>query len=112
MPADLAALDALWKAATPGPWKVVPQSGHCEDYIVTEHPDFQPVVESGIVSWRNYVGQTSIAHGQEGPHRFSHDAALIAALHNAWPALRDRVRDLEAQVDTLKTEIAELTYAY
>ena len=61
------------KTATPGPWKVVPIKGYTEDYIVTEHPDWQGPMHT------NYIGETGLAAGQgTRPQKFQHDSAYIA----------------------------------
>jgi hypothetical protein len=38
---DLVALKKAAEGATPGPWKVKPIKGYTDDYVVTEHPDYQ-----------------------------------------------------------------------
>lgn len=71
----LSDLRKLAEAATPGPWRVEPQHGYTEDYIVTNHPSWQG---PGLL---RYVGECGLAHGQEKrPQKFQDDAAYIAAL--------------------------------
>ena len=73
----------LEKIATPGPWRVEPQKGYTDDYIVTLHPDFAPDSDK---PWRHYIGETGHAGGKP-TQNFSNDAALIAALRNLAPRL-------------------------
>ena len=68
-------LRALSEEATPGPWRVRPTKGHCDDHIVTDHPDFQQKPHG------NYVGETSYAAGH-AEQRFAEDSALIAEAVN------------------------------
>jgi hypothetical protein len=66
-PPDLTTLDALYAAATPGPWEF-----------------------SGIEL--SSPGEPNPTHGQ-----LEANAALIASLVNAFPALSARIRELEAE---------------
>jgi hypothetical protein len=70
---DLAALDALYQAATPGEWRQGTR------------------ISSGIIAGRESVGD----------FLRSADAALIAALHNAWPALRLAYEAWEADCEAV-----------
>lgn len=82
-PDDIDALQATWKAATAGEWVV--------SEAVDEH--------WGAVS-------TAVNYGSErrgdplGTYGFTpENAAVIVALHNAWPAIYERLRELEAERD-------------
>lgn len=78
---DLAALDALLDAATPGEWTP-------RDFVVV--PDMR---------------RQKFDHQSSPLGSFSvEDAALIAALHNAWPAIRRRLEIGDAAV-----EVCDLT---
>lgn len=91
MPADtpdLAALDALYRAATPGPWDARPEQN--------EHG----LTGAWIVSGDSVSIRVRAPNGEQGEN----NAALIAALHNAWPALR---RELE--IGRAAVEVCDLT---
>ena len=89
MPADLATLDALFAAATPGPWEVC--SHHDGRHRTIDSPH-GAVVDSETV------------HGLDWCVVSAADAALIAALHNAWPSLKRRLEIGDAAV-----EVCDLT---
>lgn len=125
MPADLdlAALDALFKAATPGPWCTIPYGEKGDGGVqigVAYGPDDQDCTtpltghlpecdENGEPI--DYYFDSMVAdieccrsNSEASPGA---DAALIAALHNAWPSLR---RDLEigrAAVEVIEAEAKE-----
>lgn len=93
-PSSLLTLRELERQATPGPWRTVPQRGHTDTYIVSDHPDEQGTPH------RNYVGETGFGQGQKR-HRYDANANLIAAMRNALPSLlqaAERVIELEAKV--------------
>jgi hypothetical protein len=80
---DLAALDALWKAATPGEWMVTADEPK-RVYRVDGHGRFWPVFDAA-----------------------AEDATFIAALHNAWPALHRRLEIGDAAVEVIDAEAKE-----
>ena len=82
---DLAALDALFAAATPGEWTAVERRINGSRWSEIEtRPGEGDVIGCPVMS--------------------PEDAALIAALHNAWPALR---RELE--IGRAAVEVCDLT---
>lgn len=83
-------LDALHAAATAGPWEVLvtPESPFCEWRVVGPH----------------YDDAFSDA-GQSPCDDDTRDA--IVAIHNAWPAFSARLRAAEADVERLRSEVAE-----
>ena len=82
---DLATLDALFAAATPGEWTAVECHVNGSRWSEVEtRPGEGDVIGCPVMT--------------------SEDAALIAALHNAWPAIRRRLAIGDAAV-----EVCDLT---
>ena len=102
MPADLAALDELFKAATPGAWEQDSEKtdeGH-KTYVMFG-PDgsrlFDALNSSAVLVQYDY----SDDGGSEWDETARCNFALIAALHNAWPALRRELEIGRAAVEVI-----------
>lgn len=82
---DLAALDALYQAATPGEWKPQMRDGSrfADGSLV-----MLLMADGGIAAY-------DIAEP---------DARWIAALHNAWPAIKRRLEIGDAAVEVWRAE--------
>jgi hypothetical protein len=94
---ELDALAALLERATPGPWSVMREYSNRFAYPVT--------TASGEESEQNW----------EPYHHYSNadtDAALIAALRNAAPALLRQVREQAAEIERLRAENERWLDAY
>ena len=101
---ELERLRSLYEASTPGSWRVEPMKGYCDDFIVTDHPDYQQKPHG------NSVAETSLAGGHQ-KQNFMQDSAFIAAGHNAFAALLDMaMRALDAEITLAERDarIAEL----
>lgn len=91
---ELADLERLCEAATPGPWRP-----HHDPGIDTEDPDAPPwpgwcvSPDLSVIGHRDYrvICRTVRKAGENEPE----DAAFIAAARTAVPALIRRVRELE-----------------
>ena len=90
---DLAQMIADRDAGTPGDFYVKSLRGYTEDYICTDHPDFQQSPHG------NYVGETGLAAGH-AKQRFEQDARRFA-----------RVPAMEAEIIRLTARVAELEAA-
>ena len=95
MPADLdlTALDALFAAATPGEWTAY------DDAICYAHEGSGPITLGWFIE--AYDAFERLDENEAWP---AANAALIAALHNAWPAIRRRLAIGDAAV-----EVCDLT---
>lgn len=99
---DYAALEALEKAATPGPWRVTENLDYWVTAAEPEAPigDDEPLVaHCGDIHWPNY---------EEKQPEWRSNAELIAALRNAAPALIAQAREAEAlraRVEELEEEL-------
>lgn len=101
---DLATLDALFAAATPGEWKprtmyslsVVDAPGGTDTYFGTV---WGSIVTCEETEQTDGEGRTWSAGGTAKAN-----AALIAALHNAWPSLRRRLEIGDAAVALCEAE--------
>ncbi len=101
---DLATLDALFAAATPGEWKprtmyslsVVDAPGGTDTYFGTV---WGSIVTCEETEQTDGEGRTWSAGGTAKAN-----AALIAALHNAWPAIRRRLEIGDAAVEVWRAE--------
>lgn len=92
MPADLAALDELFKAATPGEWRAT-EARHYE----SKWPEIETADGKNVVSADCNENLAWVVMAPE-------DAAFIAAVHNAWPSLLRRLRQGDAARAVLEAE--------
>ena len=89
-PLDLAKLDELEKAATPGPWRY-----GVFDSVQLGQPGMVSMEDGTIVFCDN---------GRSSGEMECADADFIAALRNAYPALRDHISQLRDDRDKLYLE--------
>jgi hypothetical protein len=85
-PVDLDRLDALHKAATPGPWEVC------------DYGDFWAVNEVTTISLANRVFDDGSGGGEYGPECSEDTRDFIIALRNAYPAMAEELRRLRKLV--------------
>lgn len=96
---DISVLDRLYEKATPGPWEI-------EGVFTETLPEGQAdgnVPKLWSTSLYESIGPDprDIARAEVScfdPSLRWRDAELVVALVNAYPALRDRIRELEAEL--------------
>ena len=89
---DLATLDALLAAATPGEWRAIEASHYCSKWPEIETENGENVVSAGCMENLAWVVMRP------------EDAALIAAAVNALPALLREVRIGRAAREVIEAE--------
>lgn len=87
---ELARLDALYAAATPGEWEAVRDG---EVLSIAASNDC-PICDFGSLNADDYPAYVT--------KRLLADHELIAALHNAYPALRSQLREMAAEIERYK----------
>jgi len=94
---DLDEVERLYNAATPGDWHGDRQDGSIK-YRLTSGDDCELVL---AVDHKNFTSGFLGDRGKE-------DAALIIALHNAFPALLAELRENRQRIAALEAENAKL----
>lgn len=96
-PVDLDALDALHAKATPGPWVAE----------WNDHDDHEAGID--IIQRRGLKGGCRVALVEWDLHEecIRFDAELIAALHNAYPAMAAEIRALRLDLTAIDNAIAD-----
>ena len=102
---DLAALDALFAAATPGEWETDSEK---TDEGYKTYVMFAPDGSRLFDALNSSATLVQYDYGDDGGSEWDETArrnfALIAALHNAWPAIKRRLEIGDAAV-----EVCDLT---
>lgn len=92
------------EGVTPGPWRRKPMKGYTDDYVLTDHPDFQQPKHG------NLVAECGFSSGKV-EHRYEADAAHIARCDpDTMRAIIVHIRELEARNRELETLTDELDF--
>lgn len=88
------------EGVTPGPWRRKPMKGYTDDYVLTDHPDFQQPKHG------NFVAECGFSGGKV-EHRYEADAAHIARCDpDTMRAIIDAYRQTEAENTRLRAALA------
>lgn len=91
---DIAELERLCSEATPGPWEIRANLPYAVDGLV---------VFSG-----RFEHNVTVGRWFDGSQNMRANVAWIVAAHNAWPALRERLEQTEADLATARAQAQTL----
>lgn len=97
---ELARLREIATKATPGPWSwYTPDKGYLADYVITEHPDFQPDKKR---PFRHLIAETECkdsTRSANSAHIAAFDPPTVLALLDDLENAQNRLYEASAYVE-------------